>query len=334
MLDDAYICAAALLDILVFARSSPSVDDLLAVFTPHALSVLDADKVEVRRGEAGACAPDALSGSARVYVSCHPVSCGSTPWGELHLTYLDGPLALSEIERGRLLAEVLGAALASAGADVAGAAAAHRNAAALDVGAAYPDPDEMTALVIDSADLLDEMPAATTRARLTLVASRLADVVGSASWFVGVAHEGRLYDVTYDDEWTDPVGGAEAPPGSVRLADYPARRRASEGGAFYADQWSGDDAERCALLSRGHAAVVGSGGYDLDGRSWVVAVFADASARLEHVTAVLTALVQAALCFPREAVVPRPVEPWVRAVFSRPEGLRAELEARGIGAVG
>ena len=42
-------------------------------------------------------------------------------WGELHLTYLDGPLALSELERGHLLAEVLGAALASAGADAAGA---------------------------------------------------------------------------------------------------------------------------------------------------------------------------------------------------------------------
>ena len=63
-------------------------------------------------------------------------------------------------------------------------------------------------------------------------------------------------------------------------------------------------------------------------------MFADASSRLEHVTAVLTALAQAALCFPREAVVPRPVEPWVRAVFTRPDGLRAQLEARGIGAVG
>ena len=54
----------------------------------------------------------------------------------------------------------------------------------------------MTALVVDSAEALDRMPEATTRARLALVASRLAAVVGTASWFVGVAHEGRLYDVS------------------------------------------------------------------------------------------------------------------------------------------
>ena len=70
----------------------------------------------------------------------------------------------------------------------------------------------------------------------------------------------------------------------MKLSDFPARRLAGEGGAFFADQWTGDDAERCALLEAGHAAVVGSGGYDLDGRSWVVAVFADASARLDYCT--------------------------------------------------
>ena len=156
----------------------------VGVLHPHALSVLDADKVEVRRGEPGACAPDALDGSARVYVSCHPVSCGSAAWGELHLTYLDGPLALSEIERGRLLAEVLGAALASAGADVAGAATARRDAAALDVGAAYPDPDEMTS----SSSTVPRRSTgcrALARARLDLVASRRrpwAPRPGSWAW--------------------------------------------------------------------------------------------------------------------------------------------------------
>ena len=45
-----------------FSRSSP----------PTRSACWTADKVEVRRGEAGACTPDALSGSARVYVSCHP----------------------------------------------------------------------------------------------------------------------------------------------------------------------------------------------------------------------------------------------------------------------
>ena len=334
MPDDLFVCAAALLDILVFARSGPSIEALIAFFTPHALRVLDCDKVEVRPGEPGGCAPDALDGSARGYVSCHPVSCGSAAWGELHLTYLDGPLALSELERGRLLAEVLGAALASAGA--VGAATGRRDAAALDVGAAYPDPDEMTALVLDSADMLDRMPAASTRARLALVASRLAAVVGSASWFVGVTHEGTLYDVTCEGSVAADATahGAGAPVWSVSLTDYPARRRASEGRAFYADQWSGDDAERCALLEAGHTAVVGAGGYDLDGRSWVVAVFADASSRLEHVTAVLTALVQAALSFPREAVVPRPMEPWVRAIITCPGTALSEAEARRIGAVG
>ena len=196
MLDDVFISAAALFDILAFARSGPSLDALIARFTRQALTELGCEAVEVRPGQPGTCTPNALDGSTKVYVSCHPVSCGSAVWGELHLTYLDGPLALSELERGHLLAEVLGAALASAGADVAGAATARRDAAALEVGAAYPDPDEMTALVVDSAEALDRMSEATTRARLAVVVSRLAAVVGTASWFVGVAHEGRLYDVS------------------------------------------------------------------------------------------------------------------------------------------
>ena len=105
MLDDLYVCAAALLDILVFARSGPPVDALIAFFTSRALTELDCETIEVRRGQPGTCTPNALDGSTKLYVSCHPVSCGRDPWGELHLTYLDVPLALSEIERGRLLSQ-------------------------------------------------------------------------------------------------------------------------------------------------------------------------------------------------------------------------------------
>lgn len=336
MLDDVQIGVAALLDILVLARSGPSVDDLLAVFTDRAATELGCDTVEVRPGMPGTCAPDALDGPEHVFVSCHPVSCGLAPWGELHLTYQDGPLDSLEIGRGRVLAEVLGAALASAGADRSGAAAAARDAAALDLRPGSPHTDEMTALVLDSADTLDAMPGASTRARLALVASRLAAAVGGATWFVGAAHDGRLFDLTRDGESVagDATARADALTGSVALSDYPARWRASEGGAFYADQWTGDDAERHALVQAGHAAVAGAGGYDLDGRSWVVAVSADTSARLEHFTAVLAALVQAALSFPREAVVPRPMEPWVRAVFSYPRVAFPGMGEHGIGAAG
>ena len=336
MPDDLLVCAAALLDILVFARSGPSIDALLSFFTSHAVAELDCDAIEVLPGQPGSSPPHAIDGPGEVYVSRHPVACGRVPWGELQLTYLKGPLAVSEVNRGRLFAEVLGAALASAAVDVGGPGT-DRDAPALEVAAAYPDPDTMVALVLDSAEILDRMPHASTRARLALVVSRLAAVVGSGSWFLGVTHDGRLYDVT-DVAGADAADatsqGAAAPAGPVMLSDFPARLRASEGGTYYADQRTGDDAERCALLERGQAAVVGAGGYDLDGRSWVVAVFSDGGVRLQHYAAVLAALVQAALSFPREAVVPRPLEPWVRAILTCSEAPLPEAEVRGIGALG
>jgi hypothetical protein len=344
--DDAYICAAALLDILVFARSSPAVEDLLAFFVPHALSVLDCDKVEVRRGGAGECAPDAVSGSERVHVSCHPVSCGSAVWGELHLTYRDGPLAVGEVERGRVLAEVLGAALASAGADAAGAARAYRDAAALDVGAAYPDADQMTALVLDSAEALDRMPAASTRARLTSWRVRLAAVrrhASPGSWRHArgqVVRRDLRRGVRSPPTLVDgPPGRSMAPPGRCGYSDYPALRRASEGGPSTADQWCGDDTE--ALRAAGGRPRGGRRvrGVHLDGRS-MGGPRGDSQDR--GCTASSTSPPSCPPSSRRRsasrarAVVPRPMVPWVRPSSSNelPRGPARGPVAAGIGAVG
>ena len=196
----------------------------------------------------------------------------------------------------------------------------------------------MVALVLDCVEDLDRMSEASTRARMALVARRLTLTVGAATWSVGVAHGGLLHDVSgppvSEHLGATSRGAVLHATSSVPLARFPSRFRASEGGAFYADRCTGDEAERGELVARGHSAVVGAGGYDLDGRSWVVMVFADDARRLEHAMPVLTALVLAALSFPREAVVPRPEEDCVRAVLHAGPPRFLEDQSTGFGAAG
>ena len=187
-------------------------------------------------------------------------------------------------------------------------------------GGATPEvpPDELVALVMSCATTLDGMPEASTSARLALVADRLAAVVHAPTWAVSLAHGDQLFEVSAG--WsTDPGPGEPgAGPTASTTTGFDARLRATDGGAFHADESAGDPAARRELARRGLRAVMGAGGYDQDGRAWLVEVFADdGTARLDTVTPVLTAIVQAALCFPRDALVPRPVDPAVRAILRR-----------------
>jgi hypothetical protein len=333
VLDDPHLSSATLTDILVLARSEPSYDELIDYVVSCAPALVGCDDVEVRPAH-HVLPPDGdTGGPLGGHVLSHPVVCGDVPWGELRLTYLEGPAGLGEIRRGRLLAEVLGAALLSARVEGGPSARAGRTPAGSGAVPERPHPDDLVDLVLDCAEALDLMADASTRARLALVATRVAGAVGATSWCVAVAHHGRLYDVACAGR----AGGSDdglGAGGSVVLTDVPARMRASEGGAFYADRDTGDDAERRALVEDDHEAVVGAGGYDLDGRSWVVEVFADSGSRLEQLPPVLFSLVLAALSFPREAVVPRPVEPAVRAVLDGSGAGYQGAPVRGIGEAG
>lgn len=334
MLEDPPL-SGALTEVLAFARSGPPVDELVVLFCQRAGALLPGDRVDVRRGGAPGASPTGTRGGPP-HVRRFPVSCGRAPWGELSLSRAEGPVPPDDVQRGRLLAEVLGAALVVR----SDAKDWTEEDSALAPGAgAGAGEDEMVALVLDCAEDLDRMPDASTRARMALVARRLTLTVGAATWSVGVAHGGRLHDMSHPPA-SELVGAT--PRGvvlhhaasSVPLARFPSRFRASEGGAFYADRCTGDEAERGELVARGHSAVVGAGGYDLDGRSWVVMVFADDARRLEHAMPVLTALVLAALSFPREAVVPRPEEDCVRAVLHAGPPRFLEDQSTGFGAAG
>ena len=335
MLDDPYLAAGTLADVLVFARSCPSLEELLVFYTAGASTLVQADEIEVRQGDPAWSAADVHDRAGRAHLSRHPVSCGRTPWGELRLTYVDAAPTLGEVDRGRLLAEVLGAALVTAGVGAGAPAVAACHPAATGIDVERPGPDDMVALVLDCAEALDLMADASTRARLAAVVGRLAEAVGATSWSVGLRHERWLYDVGCAGVPVATEGrfGGSAPEGGMELADFPARLRASEGGGFYADRSTGDAAERKALKAD-DAAVIGAGWFDLDGRSWVVTVRSASAARLEHVTPVLFAVVMAALSFPREAVVPRPLDPWMRQILTSVRRGPSDQEVRGIGAAG
>ena len=337
MLEDTHLSSATLTDILVLARSSPSHDELLDHFVSCVPELVGCDEVEVRPAHAFSDEPDDHAEQAEGHVSCHPVVCDGAVWGELRLTYLEGPPGLREIRRGRLLAEVLGVALLSARGHQGGSARV-REPGAPGTPTGHPDPDDLVDVVLGCAEALDLMADASTRARLALVATRVAATVGATAWSVGVAHRGRLYDVASAGAPSGADGGAvvtgAGARGSVPLSDFPSRMRACEGAAFHADRRTGDDAERRALAEGGHESVIGAGGYDLDGRSWLVEVFADSGARLEQVTPVLLSLVMAALSFPREAVVPRPMEASLRAILDDSGAGYQGSGVRGIGEAG
>ena len=319
MLDDLHLTAGTLADMLVFARSSPSLDELLVFFTAGASSVVHADEIEVRQGEPGPGAPDVHDRAGRAHVSRHPVSCGPAEWGELRLTYVDAAPTVGEVNAGRLLAEVLGAALVTAGVETGAPAVAcgTRPCRTSRSGAPIPGRHGGTRPALCRGARPDGGrvdPRSTRRRRR--VGWRRRWVPRPGPWGCGTTACCTRWRRAGDPVAADVrLGGSDHAAGR-ELADFPARLRASEGGGFYADRGTGDTAERRAL-GVDDAAVIGAGGYDLDGRSWVVTVRSSSAARLEPVTAVLFALVLAALSFPREAVVPRPQDPWMREILAR-----------------
>ncbi len=310
MLDDPDLTVATLTDLLAFSRTRPSLDELLVFFTARASTVVSADEIEVHHGETVATTPVAADGTRAAHVSRHPVLCGHTPWGELRLIYHGAVPALIEPSWGRLLAEVLGAALVTAGLETA-----KRKSDLPVADVRRPDPDDLVALVLHCAEALDLMADASTRERLAVIADRLAGAVGARSWSVWLRHGRKLYDMASDGATDEPFAGSATATGALVLDEFPARLRASAGGGFYADRSTGDRAERRAL-GGADVAITGAGGYDPDGRSWVVTLRSGSASGLEDVTPVLFALVLSALSFPREAAVPRPEEPWVHRVLT------------------
>ena len=333
MLDDGQVMST-LTDLLVTARSGSTVAEFLALFASQAVALVDADRISVYPLRRGSSLND--KGDAHGKVLKFRVWRGPAAWGELVVV---GPGSDLNVQRGRLLAEVLGAALGAMTDDSVVPDVVERKTDTSRVSAQHPAPDDVVALVMECAEALDRMPGASTRVRLALVVSRVAAVVRSPYWSIELAHAGRLYDVSHDVAAAQSAAGhldgatphcGVAPGESRRLSRFPARRRASEGWAFYADRHTGDPAERRVLRALGCSALLGAGGYDQDGRSWVVTLFAGTDNDLEAVTGIVAALVQMALCFPRDAFVPRPEEPWVRGIFERPKGLPVSTPQRGL----
>lgn len=342
-----------LTEILSVARSGVPLDDVMALFLSRTVEFLGADAAHVRPfAPVGHCGwrlhlEPALSAEGDARSARFDVPFGLHTWGELRVTRMGRPFENGDADRGRLLAEVLGTLMKTLDAGVPSLYSSSNQPpgaphGAVELpGAAEPRPDDLVSMVISCAAELDRMPEASTSARLALVADLLADVVGASTWCVSLAHDDRLFTVS--TPWTPGETGDEhgsAQTCGVPLAECPERQWAVDGGAYYyADQLAGDRASRRALPLGGHVAVIGAGGYDQDGRSWLVEVFADfTTRRLELVTPVLAAVVQSALCFPRDAIVPRPVDPAVWAILHRPRwlaegGANSGLDSAGVGRV-
>lgn len=136
---------------------------------------------------------------------------------------------------------------------------------------------QVVRLVQEVLNTLDGMLDAPIEARLTVVADRASECVGAAASSVR-----RVRDETL----------------------RPCVAEAAEGSAFRVTLATGDPVERAALRATGFTSAVVAGGYDPDARQWLVELFGDEfSCETPLFTAILFALTQAALGFPR-AVAP------------------------------
>ena len=139
------------------------------------------------------------------------------------------------------------------------------------------DPARQVRLVQEVLNGLDRMLDASIEDRLAFVAARAADCLGAATSSVTRIREESL---------------------RPRVAE------AAEGSAFGVTLDTADPAEQGALRAAGFGATVVAGGYDPDARRWLVELFGDEFAyETASFAAILFALVQAALGFPR-AVTP------------------------------
>ena len=134
-------------------------------------------------------------------------------------------------------------------------------------------------LVQDVLNTLDGMLDAPIEERLAVVAASAAECVGAAASRVSRVREESL---------------------RPRLAE------AAEGSAFSVTPATADAVEQAALQAAGFTSTVVAGGYDPDAHRWLVELFGD---EFTHETtsfaAILFALTQAALGFPRAITPPR-----------------------------
>jgi diguanylate cyclase (GGDEF)-like protein len=176
-------------------------------------------------------------------------------------------------------------------------------------------------------NLLDAMPAASTRERLERVADHIRDLLDAAGWWLSSVGRGQDDLVTVSSSVQrlaqPPPGTSEAfaAVGTVYdLRQFPMTRRAlEEAGSFFVEVGmpGNDPAEEATLASAGYPAMVGAAASDAD-VGWLVEVYADPiSLPMGAFEPVLRSLVAVAVAGAAEPDAP-PELPHARTELGRP----------------
>lgn len=172
-----------------------------------------------------------------------------------------------------------------------------------------PDTAPQVRLVHDVLNALDGMLDAPIEERVAVVALHAAHCLQAAAWRIGRVDAEMVR--SHRREVIRPPAFEGAPPLETVNAAYPLASRpsvaaAAEGSAFSVTLTTGDVVERDVLTDNGFVSAVVAGGYDPDACRWFLELFGDEfTHETESFAAILFALVQAALGFPR-AVAVRP----------------------------
>ncbi|WP_353951789.1 hypothetical protein V6K52_19530 [Knoellia sp. S7-12] len=172
------------------------------------------------------------------------------------------------------------------------------------------DAARQVRLVHTVLDTLDTLLDAPIQERLAVVAVHAATCVSAAAWRVSRVDEETVRSQRPEIIRPPKVGdGPTAPQGwaaNYPLVTRPALAEAAEGSAFSVTLDTADPVEESALAGTGFTSAVVAGGYDPDAHRWLLEIFGDESTHeTPAFAAVLLALVQAALGFPRAAAPSR-----------------------------
>ncbi|MFC7485579.1 hypothetical protein ACOCJ7_03560 [Knoellia sp. CPCC 206453] len=157
---------------------------------------------------------------------------------------------------------------------------------------------------------LDTLLDAPIEERLAVVAVNAATCLSAAAWRVsrvdGETVRSQRPEIIRSPEVSDGPALPEAWGADYPLSARPALAEAAEGSAFSVTLATDDPVEERALAGTGFASAVVAGGYDPDAHGWLLELFGDEHTHEPHAfAAVLLALVQAALGFPRAAAPSR-----------------------------
>lgn len=136
--------------------------------------------------------------------------------------------------------------------------------------------------------------------RLSIVADEVARVFGAASWFVSRQHGAMLAE---EMGWLLRSRSAGPLPLDLGIGqdfhpdEYPATRRALDGGGYYASLTDGDESERALIARMGYVSTLAAGERAADGSGWLVELFGDGATSSGMVVALplLRALVHLAV---------------------------------------